>query len=297
MNWASKKICFRFGKDSQYPAYVTGRSVTMSHEWFKAHPDDLGCMIHELFHIVQGGYHNAPDWLTEGIADYVRFYLYEPEAHGCDMVLRSDDVRYDGKYRVSANFLDFVERRHPGVVKELNALCRQGKYDEGAYWKKRTGKTVKELEKEWKRQGDGPFSHYRFCVDRTKSPAYCTQLSEIALLDANNKVIPCSEFKLSFKSGDGVFGDGETPDKAVDGDVAALQVRGELGRAHGVVVRGKFVHYGKGGHAFIKGRHSYSVPPDSRSATQTGARPTRRYFPPTFAFSRKALLGNFQSPW
>ena len=119
-----------------------------------------------------------------------------------------------------ANFLDFVERRHPGVVKELNALCRQGKYDEGAYWKKRTGKTVKEFEKEWKRQGDGPFSHYRFCVDRTKSPAYCTQLSEIALLDANNKVIPCSEFKLSFKSGDGVFGDGETPDKAVDGDVS-----------------------------------------------------------------------------
>ena len=25
---------------------------------------------------------------------------------------------------------------------------------------------------------------------------------------------------------------------------------------------GKFVHYGKGGHAFIKGRHSYSVPPE-----------------------------------
>ena len=73
-----------------------------------------------------------PEWLTEGILDYVRFYLFEPESHGCDMVLRSAEARYDGKYRVSANFLDFVERRHPGVVKELNALCRQGKYDEEA---------------------------------------------------------------------------------------------------------------------------------------------------------------------
>ena len=162
---------------------------------------------------------NAPDWLTEGIADYVRFYLYEPEAHGCDMDLRSKNARYDGMYRVSANFLDFVERRHPGVVKELNALCRQGKYKEETYWKKRTGKTVKELEKEWKSQGDGPFSIYRFCVDGTKRPTYCAQLSEIELLDANGKVIPSSEFELGFAAGSGVFGDGETPDKAVDGDV------------------------------------------------------------------------------
>ena len=216
---ASRKVKFRFTNESDYPAYASANCVTLGRPWFRENPGDIGCIIHELFHVVQGRYRNSPDWLTEGIADYVRFYLFEPESHGCDMVLRSSAARYDGKYRISANFLDFVERRHPGVVKELNALCRQGKYDEETYWKKRTGKTVKELETEWKSQGNGPFKYYRFCVDATKRPAYCTQLSEIMLLDANGKKIPGSEFKLSFEAGDGAFGDGETPDKAVDGDV------------------------------------------------------------------------------
>ena len=216
---ASRKVKFRFTNEADYPAYASANCVTLGRPWFKKNPEDIGCIIHELFHVIQGGYRNSPEWLTEGIPDYVRFYLFEPESHGCDMVLRSAEARYDGKYRVSANFLDFVERRHPGVVKELNALCRQGKYDEETYWKKRTGKTVKELETEWKSQGNGPFKYYRFCVDATKRPAYCTQLSEIGLLDVNGKVIPSSEFKLSFEAGDGAFGDGETPDKAVDGDV------------------------------------------------------------------------------
>ena len=100
--------------------------------------------------MVQGGYRRAPGWLTEGIADYVRWYLFEPGSHGCDMDVKSGSCRYNGSYRVSANFLNFVETRYPGTVKELNALCRQGKYDEKAYWLRRTGRSVLELEDEWK---------------------------------------------------------------------------------------------------------------------------------------------------
>ena len=215
---AHRKVKFRFTNESDYPAYASGNRVTLSRPWFNKYPEDLGCIIHELFHVVQSGYHKTPGWLTEGLADYVRFYLYEPESHGCDMNLRSSEARYDGMYRVSANFLDFVERGHPGVARELNVLCRRGKYDEETYWKQRTGKTVKELETEWKSQGDGPFKHYRFCVDGTKGPAYCTQLSEIELLDSSGKVIPSSAFKLGFEAEEGAFGDGETPEKAIDGD-------------------------------------------------------------------------------
>ena len=215
---AHRKVKFRFTNESDYPAYASGNRVTLSRPWFNKYPEDLGCIIHELFHVVQSGYHKTPGWLTEGLADYVRFYLYEPESHGCDMNLRSSEARYDGMYRVSANFLDFVERGHPGVARELNALCRRGKYDEETYWKQRTGKTVKELETEWKSQGDGPFKHYRFCVDGTKGPAYCTQLSEIELLDSSGKVIPSRAFKLGFDAEEGAFGDGETPEKAIDGD-------------------------------------------------------------------------------
>ena len=220
---AAKTITFNFNAEEDTPpAYTCGDVVTFGRKWIAENPDDGGCGIHEIFHVVQDDYPDEKTfWLQEGIADYVRWYLYEPESHGCDMDLTSDEVHYDGAYRESANFLDFVERKYPGTVRELNALCRQGKYDEEAYWKKRTGKGVKELETEWKNQSKQPFRIYRFCVDSTKSPADSMQLSEFELLDADGKVIPSGKFELGFdgRGGDGNFGDGEKPECAVDGDV------------------------------------------------------------------------------
>jgi hypothetical protein len=231
---APKKITFKFDpKEDCPPAYTCGDVVAFSRKWITEHPEDFGCGIHELFHVVQRGYPKGPFWLQEGLADYVRWYLFEPESHGCDMNLNSDRVHYNSGYRVSANFLNFIEAKYPGTVRELNALCRQGEYDEATYWKKRTGKDVQELEREWKNEYEQqnpfvqknlskePFSCYRFCVDRTKGPANSTQLSEFELLDADGKAIPTSKFKLGFDdSGDEVkFGYRETPKCAVDGDL------------------------------------------------------------------------------
>ena len=145
------KLKFRFTDSDKYPGYASGSVVTFSRKWITENPGDVGCAIHELFHVVQSVFpRNVPGWVTEGLADYVRFYLYEPESKGCEMDVKSDKVRYNGSYRVSANFLNFVERNHPGTLKELNALCRQAKYDENTFWKDCTGKTVLELEQEWK---------------------------------------------------------------------------------------------------------------------------------------------------
>ena len=63
---------------------------------------------------------------------------------------------------------------------------------------KYAGKGVKELETEWKNQSKQPFRNYRFCVDGTKSPTDCMQLSEFELLDAVGKVIPSGKFQLGF---------------------------------------------------------------------------------------------------
>ncbi len=212
-----RKVKFRFADGIDCPAYTEDNCITLDREWIGSHPDDVGCAIHELFHVVQNGYANAPGWITEGLADYVRFYLYEPEVLGCALDTRSDDVHYDDSYRVSANFLDFVERAHPGVVRDLNALCRRGAYDEKAFWQAKTGKTLQELEREWKRLGDGPFRFYRFCVDGTKRETDAMQLAEIELLDAAGYAIPAGDFKLSFEPGGAAFPKGETPDKAIDG--------------------------------------------------------------------------------
>jgi hypothetical protein len=129
-------------------AATGGSRITGSVKYFKAHPDDIGAMVHETVHVVQDYRRgNSPGWLVEGVADYVRFFKYEPGKIG---PLNPERARYDGSYRVSAAFLAFVSEKHDReLVRKLNTLLREGKYHEGAF-KDLTGKTVKELEADWK---------------------------------------------------------------------------------------------------------------------------------------------------
>jgi hypothetical protein len=126
--------------------------ITGSVKFFKEHPDDFGAMVHETVHIVQSygrfGGNNPPGWLVEGIADYVRFYKYEP---GKLARIPPDLARYDASYQITARFLAYVtEKYDKELVRKLNAASRDGKYRD-AIWKELTGKTVEELGLEWKR--------------------------------------------------------------------------------------------------------------------------------------------------
>jgi hypothetical protein len=131
-------------------AATAGDRITGSVKYFKAHPHDVGALVHETVHCVQqyrrGGSQN-PGWLVEGIADYIRFFKYEP---GKLKPLRPDDARYNGSYQVTAAFLAFVgDKYDKALVRKLNAIMREGKYKEEV-WKELTGKTVEELGEEWK---------------------------------------------------------------------------------------------------------------------------------------------------
>jgi hypothetical protein len=89
-----------------------------------------------------------PGWLVEGIADYVRFFMYEPGKIGR---LNADRAKYNDSYRVTAAFLAYVTEQHdPLIVTKLNSIMRAGKYREEV-WKEITGKTVEELNQEWRR--------------------------------------------------------------------------------------------------------------------------------------------------
>ena len=199
-------------------------------------------------------YANTPGWLVEGIADWVRWFNYEGKAgakRANGNAMRNP--KYDGAYNLTASFLDYVARKYKrDVIVKLNKTCREGKYDEGV-WKTLTGKDLGTLDMEWKKklgvkvrgvkgakvsngqsemEGKGqskqklskqkfskqPFKNYRFCVDSTKRPANCMQLSELELLDADGKAI--RKFALVFaSSGDHNFGKGEKPGCAVDGSL------------------------------------------------------------------------------
>ena len=91
-----------------------------------------------------------PGWLVEGIADYVRWYKYEPQSHGAD-IRDPSRVHYNDAYRPTANFLNWVSGKYDkDLVVKFNTVMRQGKYSDDL-WKEYTGKTADELGEEWKK--------------------------------------------------------------------------------------------------------------------------------------------------
>lgn len=129
-------------------AMASGSRITGSVAYFKDHPDDVGAMIHETVHVVQRyrGRDN-PSWLVEGVADYVRFFKYEPGKLGR---INPDRAHYDQSYRVSAAFLAYLtEAYDTTIVRTLNTRMRAGQYEEGVF-EELTGKTLPELDAEWR---------------------------------------------------------------------------------------------------------------------------------------------------
>ena len=135
-------------KDYQGVAATGGGRITGSVKFFKDHPDDIGAMVHETVHVVQRyRSRNNPGWLVEGVADYYRFFKYEPGKIGR---INADRARYNGSYRTTAAFLAYVTDKYDKeIVRKLNQAMRENKYKEEMF-KEYTGKTVQELDTEWR---------------------------------------------------------------------------------------------------------------------------------------------------
>jgi hypothetical protein len=88
-------------------------------------------------------------WLTEGIADYIRWWYYEPDGPRRYPALTAQ-TSYAGSYTVAANFLHYVaEKYDKDLVKKLNAAMREHTYSPDL-WQKYTGKDLETLNTEWK---------------------------------------------------------------------------------------------------------------------------------------------------
>ena len=161
---APSNITLRFKTDmGGTPASAGGAGVNLNADWFRRElkREALGSVVHELVHVVQNygraGRTNpkataAPGWVVEGIADYVRWFIYEPQSHGAEITEHNlNGAKFDGSYRITGNFLDWVTRTYDtDFVRKLNAACREGRYAE-PLWKAWTGKSVQELGDDWKK--------------------------------------------------------------------------------------------------------------------------------------------------
>lgn len=156
------RIAFRAGIN--VPAYANNNGITCSADWFRKNlaGEAAGSVVHEMVHVVQhyGRVRNGrrvPGWLVEGIPDYIRWYLYEPQSKGAEIPAKyASRVRYDASYRFTANFLNWVVQKYNrDLVWKINSAARDGRYQE-QLWKELTGKTVQELGAEWKSSLEKP---------------------------------------------------------------------------------------------------------------------------------------------
>ncbi len=131
------------------PAYCSGDEITVKAEWVKDHPDDLGIVIHEMAHAIQSypGFKGKPGWLVEGIADYIRWWRYEPgPPHQ-----RIDPAKsnYTDAYRTTAYWLAWVEHKYDRrLVPMLDGEMRNRR-DPMPVFQKLTGKDADTLWKEF----------------------------------------------------------------------------------------------------------------------------------------------------
>jgi len=163
----STNIVLRFRTDmGGTPAAAGGARISLNSGWFRGelNREALGSVVHEMVHVVQS-YGRArqvnpsatrtPGWVVEGMADYIRWFLYEPEAKGAEITERNvARAKYNSSYRITGNFLDWVTRKYdPELVRKLNAAARQGQYRD-ELWQSATGKSLPDLGEEWKQANE-----------------------------------------------------------------------------------------------------------------------------------------------
>jgi hypothetical protein len=145
-----REFSITFHSDMDGVAHTAGTGVHCAQRWFARNLEGeaLGAVVHELVHVVQQyrrtrrGNPN-PGWLVEGVADYIRWFLYEP----AELRPRPNPARakYTDSYRTTAAFLAYLVDHHDeDLVTKFNTAMRAGEYSP-ALWERETGRTVDEL--------------------------------------------------------------------------------------------------------------------------------------------------------
>ena len=140
-----REIRLVFKDEKKGIAYTSGAKITVVADWIRKHPDDFGMVIHELCHVVQS-YPKGVGWITEGIADYVRYFKYEPKPTPPKVGAKAS---YKDGCKTAATFLAWIEKaKDKEIVRKLNEKLRSGGYKDELFaeW---TGSDLDTLWKEF----------------------------------------------------------------------------------------------------------------------------------------------------
>lgn len=146
------EITLLFAPNKNGVAHTVGTTITISADWVKKHPEDLGMVVHELTHVIQSYPKSDASWLVEGIADYIRYFHYEPTVKLSSIDPARQSYR-DG-YRTTAMFLAWIQRtQDETIIRRLNQALRRSDYNYGLF-KQCTSKSLDRLWAEFLEEGN-----------------------------------------------------------------------------------------------------------------------------------------------
>lgn len=127
-------------------AYSVGHEIDVGFDYLadKIKQNDLqdvrGMLHHEITHYYQKNACNAPSWLIEGMAEFVRF------KSGYVNAVPTKGKPYTDGYAASGFFLIWLEGQYPGFFRQLMVDIQQASpaWDMG-YFQKKTGKAFDDL--------------------------------------------------------------------------------------------------------------------------------------------------------
>jgi Plant Basic Secretory Protein. len=137
-----------------FPACTSENKIFINPNCFEKNPHDLGAIIHELVHVVQSYPSKEPSWVTEGIADYIRYVFYENKT--LDFFPTTDSSRgYTIGYDFTAGFFLWLENYiSQGIIKKLNKSMKTKTFTPKLF-EEETGKTLHSLWEVYLRNRDG----------------------------------------------------------------------------------------------------------------------------------------------
>ncbi|WP_321288147.1 basic secretory protein-like protein [uncultured Sunxiuqinia sp.] len=143
----TKTVTFVIDPAYEGVAATSADRVVYNPEWFAKHPGDIDVVTHEVMHIVQGyGYQSGPWWVTEGIADYVRYkFGVDNAGAGWSLPNVSETQNYDNSYRITARFFAWiVKTKDDQFIEKMDQIMRDHTYTDQT-WVELTGKTSADL--------------------------------------------------------------------------------------------------------------------------------------------------------
>ncbi len=143
-----EEILFRVKDSNEGVAWTSGNQITAVSGWIDNNPEDVGFAIHELVHVVQHYPAGNPGWVVEGMADYLRWGIYDGKPLSWFPVSEKKNG-YEDSYRVTAGFFLWLESGPaPGIVRRLDWAMRKKDYEDHIF-RECSGKSLATLWNEY----------------------------------------------------------------------------------------------------------------------------------------------------